>query len=227
MTITATTSAARRAGLPAVPALEQAELHSFLIAIRKVLERLEGIVGTLESQANTANAALTTSISDTDAALRSDLAATTAALGASLVGIEDSGALITATTVEGALAENRGAIDTLESGKATSSQKWEQSWLIQFPEDGDYRVVVDAEVARTITEVTTICTTGTATLTVKINTTALGGTANSVSTSEQAQSHSSSNSVAIGDDIVLTFSSTSSCENVSVKISGTLSLATS
>lgn len=156
-----------------------------------------------------------------------DLASTSAAKGASLVGIQDSGALITATTVEGALAENRTAIDALEAGRAVASQVWEQSWLILTPDDGDYRVVVDAAVARTITEVTTICTTGTATLTVKINTTALGGTANSVSTSEQSQSHSSSNSVAVGDDIVLTFSSTSAAENVSVKISGTLSLATS
>lgn len=161
------------------------------------------------------------------AAIITDLASTANGDGASLVGIEDSGGLITATTVEGALAENRAAIDALESGRAVLSQAWEQSWLIQFPEAADYRVVVDAAVARTITEVTTICTTGTATLTVKINTTALGGTANSVSTSEQSQAHASANAVAVGDDIVLTFSSVSSCENVSVKISGTLSLAAS
>lgn len=157
-----------------------------------------------------------------------DLASNANGAGAALVGIEDSGGLITATTVEGALAENRAAIDTLESGAgnlAVKSQVWEQSWLIQSPEDGDYRVVIDAAVARTITEVTTISTAGTATLTVKINTTALGGTANSVSTSEQSQAHASANAVAAGDDIVLTFSSTSGAENVSVKISGTLTLA--
>lgn len=115
----------------------------------------------------------------------------------------------------------------LDAGKATLAQVWEQSWLIQFPEAGDYLVVVKSAVARTITEVTTKCTTGTATLTVKINSTALGGTANSVSTSEQSQSHSSSNAVAADDDIVLTFSSVSGAENVSVKISGTLDLAAS
>lgn len=115
----------------------------------------------------------------------------------------------------------------LEASKAALSQVWEQSWLIQFPEAADYRVVIDAAVARTITEVTTISTAGTATLTVKINSTALGGTANSVSTSEQSQAHSSANAVASGDDIVLTFSSVSSCENVSVKISGTMSLSAS
>lgn len=115
----------------------------------------------------------------------------------------------------------------LDAGKATLTQTWEQSWLIQYPDDGDYRVVVNSAVARNITDVTTVCTTGTATLTVKINATALGGSANSVSTSEQSQSHTGSNSVSIGDDVVLTFSSTSGAENVSVKISGTLALAAS
>lgn len=215
-------TAPRRAGIPAVPPLEQPDLHSFLIAIRKVLERLEGIVSTLDT---TTAANLSEAVEDADAALRADLASTAASKGASLVGIQDSGALITATTVEGALAENRTAIDTLESGKAAVSQSWEQSWLVEFPEDGDYRVVVDAAVARTITEVTTRSAAGTATLTVKINTTALGGTANSVSTSEQSRAHASANSVSVGDDIVLTFSSTSGAEKVSVKISGTMSLS--
>jgi len=43
-----------------------------------------------------------------------DLASTANAEGASLIGIEDSGTIITATDVEGALAENRTAIDALE-----------------------------------------------------------------------------------------------------------------
>lgn len=48
------------------------------------------------------------------------LASTANGLGASLVGIEDSGTLITATTVEGALAENRTAIDAIEDNTITS-----------------------------------------------------------------------------------------------------------
>lgn len=217
--------APRRTGIPAVPPLEQPDLHSFLIAIRKVLERLEGIVSTLDT---TTAANLSEAVEEADAALstlRADLASTANGKGASLVSIEDSGTLITATTVEGALAENRTAIDTLEAGRAVKSQAWEQSWLLLAPDGGDYHVVIDAVVARTITEVTTRSTAGTATLTVKINSTALGGTANSVSTSEQTQVHASSNSVAVGDDIVLTFSSVSSAEYVSVKISGTVTLA--
>lgn len=106
-----------------------------------------------------------------------------------------------------------------------AGQTWEQPFFIEYPEDKDYRVVVKSAVARTITSVTTICTTGTATLTVKINSTALGGAANSVSTSEQSQAHSSANSIAVGDDIVFTISGVSSAENVSITLSGSVTLA--
>jgi len=113
----------------------------------------------------------------------------------------------------------------LNAGKAAKAQTWEQSWLIEFADDKDYRVVVNSALARTITGVTTRSTVGTCTLTVKINTTALGGTANSVSTSESTQAHSSANAVAVGDDIVLTVSSNSGAEGVSVTLTGTLTLA--
>ena len=88
-------------------------------------------------------------------------------------------------------------------------------------ENGDTRLVLKSAHALTITETTTICTSGTATATFKINTTALGGTANSVSSSEQSQSHSSANVVAVGDDIVVTISSASSCTDASFSVSGT------
>ena len=51
------------------------------------------------------------------------------------------------------------------STKAAKTQTWEQPFYIEYPEDKDYRVSVKAATARTITSVTTICTTGTATLT--------------------------------------------------------------
>lgn len=118
------------------------------------------------------------------------------------------------------------SIATLEATLATKAgQTFALPAFIEYPEAKDYKVLIKAPFAMTVTSVTTICTTGTATLTVKINSTALGGAANSVSTSEQSQSHSSANSVAVGDDIVLTFSSVSSVENVSVMVSGTYSLA--
>jgi hypothetical protein len=113
----------------------------------------------------------------------------------------------------------------LGAGKAAKSQTWEQSWLIEFPDNKDYRVVVNSALARTITGVTTRSSSGTCTLTVKINTTALGGTANSVTSTESTQAHTSANAVAVGDDIVFTVSANSSAENVSVTLTGTFSLA--
>ena len=98
------------------------------------------------------------------------------------------------------------------------------AWLIPAPADGDYRVVVKVPFGGTITEVVTRSTSGTCTLTVKVNTTALGGTANSVSTSEQAQAHASTNTFATDDDIVLTVSSNSSCLKMSVTIKYTRAL---
>jgi len=111
------------------------------------------------------------------------------------------------------------------AGKASVNQTWEQSFYLEAPEAGDYRMVVRAGVARKITRVTTRATAGTCTLTVKLDTTALGGTANSVTTSEQSQSHSSNNDLAADQDIVFTFSSVSSVAGVSVTLSGTLTLA--
>lgn len=87
--------------------------------------------------------------------------------------------------------------------------------LIAEPADKDYRLVVKAPHRGRIVETTTISGSGTCTATFKINTTALGGTANSVSTSEQSQAHSSSNVFAAGDDIALTVSGNSSCVDLS------------
>lgn len=91
--------------------------------------------------------------------------------------------------------------------------------------DKDYRVLLNMPHGGTITETTTRSVSGTATATFKINTTALGGTANSVSSSEQSQSHSSSNAFSAGDDIVITISSNSSCVDMSFMIKYTRTLA--
>ena len=96
--------------------------------------------------------------------------------------------------------------------------------LIEAPAEQDYRIVVNAPFAFTINSTTTRSLSGTCTATFKINTTALGGTANSVSSSEQEQTHSSSNTVSAGADVVITISSNSSCVDLSfmVKITRTL-----
>lgn len=92
------------------------------------------------------------------------------------------------------------------------------SALIQTPDNGSFTLVLKCPYACTILSTTTKATAGTCTATFKINSTALGGTANSVSTTEQEQAHASANAVAADDDIVLTVSSNSSCENLSLTI---------
>jgi hypothetical protein len=88
----------------------------------------------------------------------------------------------------------------------------------------DYRIIIKAPHGGTITETTTRCASGTCTATFKINTTALGGTANSVSNSEQSQAHASANTFAAGDDIVITISSNATCQDMSFMIKYTRDL---
>lgn len=89
---------------------------------------------------------------------------------------------------------------------------------IETADDKTYKIVVKMPHAFTITEATTISESGTCTATFKINTTALGGSANSVSSSETSQAHASTNTGAAGDDVQLTVSSNSSCLGLSFSI---------
>ena len=92
------------------------------------------------------------------------------------------------------------------------------SLLIEAPDDGDYIFAQKIPHAGTITKIVTMCDSGTCTLTGKINTTALGGTANSVSSTEQEQSHGSANNFSENDDLRITISSNSSCTNMRVMV---------
>jgi len=96
--------------------------------------------------------------------------------------------------------------------------------FIASPSDKSYTIVLKAPHGGTITETTTKSASGTCTATWKINSTALGGTANSVSSSETSQTHSSSNTFSAGDDIVLTVSSNSSCTDMSFTLKYTRTL---
>jgi hypothetical protein len=69
-----------------------------------------------------------------------------------------------------------------------------------------------------ITEITTIATSGTCTATFYINGVALGGSANSVSSSEQSQTHSSANSFVAGDTISGIITSNSACLGMAVTV---------
>lgn len=91
--------------------------------------------------------------------------------------------------------------------------------------DRDYRIVLKAAHGGTVTETTTRCVSGTATATFKVNTSALGGTANSVSSSEQSQAHASANTFAAGDDIVITISASAACVDMSFSIKYTRTYA--
>jgi hypothetical protein len=104
-------------------------------------------------------------------------------------------------------------------GGASTTQTGEMMCgFISSPSEKDYRIVLKAAHGGTITETTTRSASGTCTATFKINTTALGGTANSVSNSESSQSHASNNVFSAGDDIVITISSNSSCADMSFTI---------
>lgn len=83
--------------------------------------------------------------------------------------------------------------------------------LIESPDDKAYVLILKAGYAGSITETTTQCTSGTCTATFSIEAVNLGGTANSVSSSEQSQAHASANTFSAGDTITMTVSSNSSC----------------
>jgi hypothetical protein len=103
-------------------------------------------------------------------------------------------------------------------GAALTQTKEFMSGFISAPANKDYRIVVNAAHGGTITETTTRSASGTCTATFKVNTTALGGTANSVSSTEQSRTHSSSNTFVAGDDIVITVSANSSCADMSFTV---------
>ena len=100
-----------------------------------------------------------------------------------------------------------------------------ENFVIEQPISSDvYTIILKARFSGTITETTTICVSGTCTATFSINGTPLGGTANSVSSSEQSQTHSSANTFVAGDDIAVTISSVSACKRLAASIAITRSL---
>ena len=108
---------------------------------------------------------------------------------------------------------------------AAAGQTDTLSIVVARPKNGDTVILRPFATGATITEVRTKSSAGTCTLTVKINSTALGGTANSVSTTETAQAHSSSNVAGADDNLTLTVSSNSGCVDMSVTITYTTTLA--
>lgn len=117
-----------------------------------------------------------------------------------------------------------GARTNLAAAAAAQTEEF-MAGYIKTVADGTIKLVVKIPHAGTITSVTTISESGTCTATFKINTTALGGTANSVSNSKQSQAHASNNVFAADDDIQVTISANSTCLGMSFTIKYSRTLA--
>ena len=99
------------------------------------------------------------------------------------------------------------------------------SFTIENPKAQDYTLIQKIGNGITITETTTRLVGGTATVTPKINTTALGGSAHSASTTENSIARSSANVMAVGDDLVVTVASPSSADRLTISGVFTYTLA--
>lgn len=107
------------------------------------------------------------------------------------------------------------AISTISASITSITGRTDRDVLtIAAPVNGDYAIEIAAPFGYTINKVQTKCTSGTCTLTIKIGATALGGGANSVSSTLQAKSHTTNNVVAVGNTLTATVSSLSSCVNL-------------
>lgn len=105
----------------------------------------------------------------------------------------------------------QGAAAALSGVGTVQSQQEAIDFTIESPDNQDYLFEINAPYGYTITQVDSDCRSGSCTATTKIGGTALGGGANSVSTTLQSKTHSSSNTIAAGGTSVVTISSNSSC----------------
>ena len=81
----------------------------------------------------------------------------------------------------------------------------------------DYAILLKAPYAFRITETTSKCESGTSTGTVKIDTVAVGGSAPSVSSSEESIQRTSANVVAKDSDVVVTFTAGAVDPQITIK----------
>lgn len=85
------------------------------------------------------------------------------------------------------------------------------SGIIAGPSNSTYIIALNVPVGYVVTKTTTICDTGTCTAEFAINGTPLGGSSNSVSSSQNEQTHVTANTVAAGDDISMAITSNANC----------------
>lgn len=110
----------------------------------------------------------------------------------------------------------KGVTSSIQTQFSAIAQQYEFiSGVIETVADATYTLVVRVPFKGTISTATTVSASGTCTAQFQINSTALGGTANSVSTTETTQTHSSANVFNADDDIVLRVSSNAACLKMS------------
>ncbi len=122
----------------------------------------------------------------------------------------------------------RNQADDTETGLDTKAAKEGQTesyeGLILVAANQAYILVLKCTKARTITEVTMKSTSGTCTAALTIDGVALGGGANSVTSSEASVAHTSANFLDVGQTLTLTISANSSALNVNFSIAYTYDL---
>jgi hypothetical protein len=91
------------------------------------------------------------------------------------------------------------------------SQQEAIDFTIESPDNQDYLFEINCPYGYTITQVDSDCRAGSCTATTKIGGVALGGGANSVSTTLQSKTHTSANVIGAAGTSVVTISSNSSC----------------
>lgn len=100
----------------------------------------------------------------------------------------------------------------------SNNQIFDFTGFIETPSDKVYTIIYNADFGGTINATKTISASGTATATFKINTTEIGGSANSVSSSGDSVVRSSDNTFVVGDKITITISSNSACADLSFTV---------
>lgn len=99
------------------------------------------------------------------------------------------------------------------------------SGVIPELDDKEYKLILNIPYAGSITSTSTESVSGTSTATFSIDGTNLGGTANSVSSTENIQAHASANTFVAAQDIELTISSNADTVDLSFTITYTRTLA--
>jgi len=189
--------------------------------------------GAASTSASTATTQAGTATTQAGIATTGAGTATTKAAEASASAGSASGSASTATTkasdasssADTATASKNTAVSSAATAVAAAATVTEQEkhGIIMIPQTSEnYLVGLRMRHAGTITRTTTKCASGTATCTIKINSSNIGQAAHSVSTTEQSIARTSSNTFVAGDDISIDFSAAAACLQMAFSIEYTI-----